>query len=506
MKNLSLLLFVAIILLSNCEKEDDKNFDPEVKTPVDYLDSLNPGLLSKTALNDFEESIKVSNIINTHDISINYMPDKEISVNSIENGLLKYEFSYTLEKDGQTVESAYEITDNSIIVVDSKHPLEFEKEYILTAKAVWKKKLSTQETWTNCDSSYNEKISLTILTNESLEDFVVDTSDILFQYPLNRQFNYLEEEYEIGYFKLISSKQKHLMSTKGLVKIQHVRSNSSYIADLEYNSELEVFEFELHAEFLENDNVYKISLFTNDTSDLIYSYFFKTSKYNSFTEKWGIIKTGFNGGWRDNVYNYDYPYSQIFSHVQKINMNIEGEILDFFETNQNRFNTSSMPLIQFETHVPSIWKNTADWKIYEWNTLSLERTNTDCKKYGFPPLRAIYFYFNKIYAIKLSDNSVNGEIEYPELPELGLLVWEVQNFMAYDAWTAYENALLIDESDRGEYQEIAASQYTDMDRLHLDFALGDDTYPLVDVYYVLPGINIETTVISNFQLHSKVSQ
>lgn len=483
----------------DCQSFYNEEFYQTIITSL-HPDLLSPDLLPKYALVEFRENELNCNIATSFKLGVNYLPQNEICIFRTGNGFLRYNLSYTLTGEDGEVEMEHEVINDSIIILNSKKPLISNKNYSLQIFAKWQKKIGINGIWEDCEDDYNEEISQNVITSLPLSELIITKSDFIFQYPLDRQFNYLEEEYPKGYFRLTNEKQKQLMLNNGIIKLLNVKTGIFNTIELVYNESLDVFEYELQSTFLENESVYEISLLITETEEVIYSYYFKTSKYNSFSEKWDMLKTCFFGPWRDNVYDDDYPYSGIANYLQKINVTIQQEILDYYEINSNRFSGSTMPLIQFETHVPEEWKTTAEWQIYSWNSLSYERQNTDCKKYGFPPLRAIYCLAADWWAVKLSDESISGNIEYPDMPWLGICVWEVQNFMKYDSWTAHINASEINENDRDENQNIAAGNYQNMDRLSLDFALGDDVYPLVNVYYILPGLKIETTKIDNFQL------
>lgn len=469
-----------------------------IKTSL-HPDSLNPNLLPKSALSNFSSSELSTDIVTPFTVKVNYLPQREIRVPQIKTGFLRYNLFYKLTGEEGDIEMDYEISNDSTLVLYSKKPLTYNKNYVLRVFAEWQKKIGNDGVWEDCGDKYKEEIFQYVVTNVTLNELILDKSDFIFQYPLDRQFNYLEEEYTKGYFRLTSDKQKQLMLNTYTINLRNVNTAVSNTLELIYNESLDVFEYELQPNFLENESVYEISLLS-ETTEVIYSYYFKTSKYNSFSEKWNMLKSCFEGKWREYAGFDGYPYSEVAPHVQNINVTIYEETLDYYESNKNRFSGPVMPLIQIETHVPQEWKRTAEWQIYTWSSLTYERQHTDCKKYGFPPLRAIYFLAPDRYTIKLSDQSITGNIEYPDMPSRGIMVWEVQNFMRYDASSASTFANAVNEYERDQYQDIAANNYQGMYRLYLDFALGDDVYPLVDVYYVLPGLKIETTKISDFQL------
>ena len=105
----------------------------------------------------------------------------------------------------------YEMSNDSTLILSSKEPLTFNKNYVLQVVADWQKKIENDGVWENCDDKYREEILQNVVTNIPLNELIISKSDFIFQYPLDRQFNYLEEEYTKGYFRLKSNKQKQLM-------------------------------------------------------------------------------------------------------------------------------------------------------------------------------------------------------------------------------------------------------------------------------------------------------
>lgn len=422
----------------DCEIEYNETISQTIITSLNP-DMLNPNLLPNHALKMFSSNELYINTVNPFFIKVNYLPQREINVTRIKTGFLRYNLTYALVGEEGEVKMDSEILNDSTIILNPEKPLEFDKIYTLNVFADWQKKIGTSGVWENCADEFKETISQKIVTNIALNELVINESDFIFQYPLDRQFNYLENEYTKGYFRLTNDKQKQLMLKNYKIKLLNVKTGIFNTIELSFNEQLNVFEYELQASFLDNNSVYKISLLT-EIDETIYSYYFKTSKYNSFTEKWEMLSACFEGKWRDNVSNDGYPYSNIAPSLQKINVTINDETLDYYEINSNKYLSAKMPLVQFETQVPEEWKTTAEWQIYSWSSLSYIRQNSDCKKYGFPPLRAIYYLFPDLYAVKLSDASLTGNIEYPNKPSRGIFVWEVQNFMQYDAWSASTNA------------------------------------------------------------------
>ncbi len=447
-------------------------------------------LLPKKALKNPGNSQINADLFYRPELKVNYVPESEVILpESDEDVYFKYDLTYQMNLNGNQVGLSQNIVSDSLIYLNCFGLLSPNKEYNLSVSIDWYVSQNNKVSWEKCNELFTETLAQKIVTGSTVtfSDTIVD-SDVDFMYPLNRQFNYLEEEYQKGYIKFKNIKaQKWFEMYNPVVEIKNVKTEITMHSLSSYNSTYDIFEYDLSAGFLSNNEVYKISFKDTVSSKIKYEYYFKTSKYNSFSEKWTVLKNSFDGKARD-------------ISLQIINVTINDEILDYYEILSNEHNSSSLSLIQFETHIPESWKSTADWLIYSQPSLEFQRKNATTKIFGFPPIRAIYYLAPDWYAIKLSDNSLNGTIVYPSEPWLGIFVWEVQNFMRADASSATTVAKTIPESERSNWQNIAAQDYPEMPRLWLDFALGGDTYPLLDVYYVLPGINIETTKITNIQL------
>lgn len=472
-----------------------------LKTATKTLEfDLYDHLLPKTAIKNSGNSQLNTDQFYRPYVQINYAPDKEIKLpESNENIYFKFQVISGLDQSGNKINVTQQVVGDSVMYLNYVGMLSPNTAYTLNASVKWYISKGTPFVWEECNDKFNETVTQKITTgaSTSLEGSLAD-SDVDFMYPLNRQFNYLKAEYEKGYIKFKNIKaQKWFEAHLPTVEIENVKTGIKTNSATTYNATYGIIEYDLKASFLNNNEVYRISFIDQVSSTKKYEYYFKTSQYNSFTEKWNVLKNIFKDKWRDyDISFYSYPYM----HVQGINVTIDnGEILDHYEVLTDPYKSETLSLIQFETHVPESWKNTVEWLIYSQPSLKLTRYYNTIK-FGFPPLRAIFFEASERWAIKLSNQSLTGSIEYPEMPWRGVFSWEVQNLMGKDATSAKMNAWSIPESDQTEWQKLAANDYPDIPRLYLDFALGGDTYPLLDVYYVLPGINKETTKIKDVQL------
>jgi len=326
--------------------------------------------------------------------------------------------------------------------------------------------------------------------------------DFAVTYPMNRQLNFLRKEYDKGYFILNGGYgQMKMFDRRIYVMIKDVlEEDFTGQEEIVYNPKLNVLEYWMPTNMLLPRRVYNVEIRDMATDQTLYEYFFATSKFDNFTEKWETLKDGFGSRFRRWINWHDYAHRH--------NMHYSEEVLDLYETEYNAIiyesvnnRPETMPLIQFETHVPESWKNTADWLIYEQPSLTFRRSSSWEKKYGFPPVRAIGFSATPVFLT--DEQCTTGNINISS-NSFGFF-WIVQGMTRWDASSASVNARITPEAQRTEWQNIAANNYPDLPRLDLDFVVvinnkRPDDYPPMDVFYVLPGINIETTIIRNFQL------
>ncbi|MCG8697742.1 MAG: hypothetical protein MI922_06785, partial [Bacteroidales bacterium] len=485
-------VFITLISLNSCQEEEP--VDSETKEKV----IITPLELSAPALKEFSTKSLTVDIFSSISLYLNYAPSKTLQV---ENGYLKYELKYWLQNGDKDIALNTSHISDSLVIIDSKELLSLGTSYTFRVQATWFYSVDTLIGWQPCSDEYIEEISQVIQSKSDIPGISLDSSDFITHYPLIRQYNFLPKEYDKGYLILQPRKHRHFLAVMDKVTITSLNENKSISSELSQNADLKIFEYSIPGNFLQNNAIYEVSVYANHSNNPVYSYHFKTSKYNSFTEKWEVIKNSFGGKWRDYISSDDLPYSTNSRHVQAINNTIYEENLDYYEGNSNRFNTSSMPLIQYETQVPYSWLNTVEWQIYQQPSLTFNRQITDCKKYGFPPVRAIYHIVNEKWSVKLNDKEIEtNSIQPPELPVLCIFVWEVQNFMRMDVASSISTSESIPIDDRTEWQNLAVDGYHNMPRLWLDFALGDDVYPKLDALYVLPGINVVTTRITDIQL------
>jgi hypothetical protein len=429
--------------------------------------------------------VKTVNITYTPRVSVNLPPERSIQFHG---NWFKYEIDYSMKQiSGTEIEIDHKIEGDSLISFSYSGFLENNQTYLFSIKAKWQVKRQGSDVWQACDAQHDETLTFELNTNGKTKNELISDAGVEYSYPVNRQFNFLKGEYNKGYIHFKEAGINNWFKNElPRVIIENVKSGAKLEVKAAYNSVYDMVEYPLDGAGLNNSEVYKVSFVDELDGTLRYGYYFKTSQYNTFKEKWEIVSNAVcKSGWaRRTIYDWGVSWN---SHAMQKNIMLDGEGFDDAE----QFNY----LIQYETHVPDSWKSTADWQVFFEPSLQFESKDfNDIKsKYGFPPLRGIWM-FNSI-PLRLSDSSLNGEIVYPKRSEY-VLMWLVQNYFYKYAYDAGVESKKIPESARTDWQQKAALGYTGMPRLWLDFVFqANDVCPLVNVYYVLPGIKIETTVI-----------
>lgn len=445
---------------------------------------------------------EVEKSVNTHvfytpQTKVNYLPNEVVEEQykyEIESTMDNFVFSPYVEENDKTIDYNYEGI------------LQSNENYVFTAKAKWYR--LENNSWIKCADALDEIVTQNITTSE-LADTKWNADEIAFSYPLDRQFNFLSKEYSKGYIKPSATLLKQYKSNLPYIELNKVNSQlKKQLDNISYNEKLNIFEYDLPQNYFEPENIYLISFKDRTTDALLYSYYFKTSKFDNFTEKWESLRKSIDGKWR-------YPetiddHSLVVSHTQRINMQELEEVVDVYETASanfaNKFSLKTRPLIQFNSHVLPEWKNTMNWYIYSQPSLTFDRKQDPLNLYSFPPTDAIYLNTNSP-APTLSDNScLTGDIDFNPKDNGGVFVWSVKCTSDFDVFSAISHAYSIKEEKRTDAQKkLASYEYypfsgpLDPPRIEIDMALGGDEYPLMDVYYVLPGLGIKTTTISNVQ-------
>ena len=485
------------------ENEEYRNWDvAETKETTLKLKLLNQ-LRSDEALKEDLQIPQETSIYYVPSFELNYLPDNEFLLQSINDSetKIKYKLIVELNNEKGKVESNINYRGDSIAFLEYDGTLTPNSKYTIKVKTNWYLKEEESENWALCADFLNSELVFEFNTESYVGiDDLIQVEDIDFIYPLDRQFNYLEKEYEKGYFRL---RDLELMKRVALapfdVTIRNVVTKEVYQTTTTYNKDLDILEYPLPASFLENEQVYQVKFYREVRPDKYYEYYFKTSSYNTFLEKWEEFKYSFTNSWKARA---DYPNVDK-SHglyVQCYNITCNTEGFDLYEV-ERFLEKNIQPLVQFESTVLQSWQSKVEWQIYSEPSLKFNRYNSLYTKYSYPPLDAIYIVGGEPYSIKLSDSSIGGNIEYPSTPFLSSFRWEVLSLMKYDAIVASWNASDTPEGQRTEWQQLAVDYYPDLPRLEIDIVFSNDKLPPFDILYIIPGIGLKTTRIESFEIN-----
>lgn len=276
---------------------------------------------------------------NTFMLRTDYLIDTPINTNPYAQVQLFIDLVSIKDKQGQLVDIEY-VADNNLIIITANKPLLYEQKYNLDVILGFKMKTADSD-WIDI----GKKISLK--TNYETS-FIYNESDFLleYSYPALNQYHFLKEEYPKGYVrfsKMPEAINQELKRKENTFFVRISKNNSEYYVDeyCTYSSDSLYFEYNMPSDFLENEEVYAISLYSLSSKGQqtkYYTYFFRTSKFNNASSKF-------------NDYTNVKSYLEIASggHIQTVYIYPVTELLDYWELQSEqsvpRHNTG---LIQME--------------------------------------------------------------------------------------------------------------------------------------------------------------
>ena len=152
------------------------------------------------------------------------------------------------------------------------------------------------------------------------------TSDFVFcEYPLTRQYNFLKDEYGYGYIKTYV-KPDFLMQRSLSAVITKPGTDEEFTSLITYDEDLEILKYPMPS--LQNNTIYRID-YLMEKDGILQSFFrsnyFKTSRFNTFSDKIGNILEGDH-----RVVLYILPSSAVSMSAVDYDAS-GGELLDFYE-------------------------------------------------------------------------------------------------------------------------------------------------------------------------------
>lgn len=253
-------------------------------------------------------------------------------------------------------------------------------------------------------------------TTGELPGNTIDAQDILYQYPIDRQLNYLPEEYKQGYI-MLSYNYKNIFDntsdddkkivikslsdanfTEKTTKYTVTESHEVVAQDIEINYSLENIQFNKH-------QIYSLDFYCKD--NIIYTMYFRTSKYpNAKTKLENFVVNG-----KANILLHDHPV------LGDMLSNIDNMEFDLFEIPlEDRSQTS---LIALKADLDNCeWYQNSIYKLL-YNSYPLDLSYVRSYK-EYPPVDAMFINNSEIlYQGYLSDNDIENKNTEKELDPLG---------------------------------------------------------------------------------------
>ncbi len=119
----------------------------------------------------------------------------------------------------------------------------------------------------------------------------IEQSNVEYSYPFDKQYHFLQGEYDKGFIKLILPQNELFENAKteetSPFKLS-ITNNTGYTYEsvATYNSNEQTVNYSMPSN-LDNESIYKLQILNSNNSDskIIYEIYFRTSAYNTFEEK-----------------------------------------------------------------------------------------------------------------------------------------------------------------------------------------------------------------------------
>ena len=304
--------------------------------------------------------------------------------------------------------SNYQSISSQIVYGASKDSLGFALVNLLDASGGYKMKMKyhievkdkNSETFKILKKDgvpYYNRVASSFYT--SSEPLAIDTSYIEYAYPSPYQYHFLKNETARGVLKLklkSKSSASGIMSINSTVSIFKVRfsntSGQSWVSNVTHTPGERKFVFQIPTSELENQKIYKIEyiVVSGGTETVFLSYHFRTSRFNTFAEKFNTI----NGLWDGQRYDSGIELARFFKMAENFDI-AEGRKCN--------------GLVRFE----AISNSSKFFNLFDWfyngvksSQCILQRQNSD-KLIMIPPLNAIILDQTKLSNL-LSEQQINS--------------------------------------------------------------------------------------------------
>lgn len=303
------------------------------------------------------------------------------------------------------------------------------------------------------------------------------------EYPLERQYNFLQDEYEYGFIKTFV-KPDFVLEEQPKVSLINMLSNELIEVQMVYDEVLGILKYDMPQ--LENNTIYRIDYLRGNNQVFFRSNYFKTSSYNRFTEK---IENYFEG-------EFEYHKWQEAPHIYSLTVNQFGgcnELFDYYEqvlpsgidytSDFEKFDYPKVVSIEIDTMRFDL--NVFGYNLAEEFGWKIERRPTDY--IGFKPIRDFGFFKNinkegSFYTyndVLLSDDEIDSKSPSGLRADDYLFTTLVQDVIYHD-WLEFRYPALNGGRSDARIDSLL-SQNNPGTELY-----GDYPYKM---RYIIPGIN-----------------
>jgi hypothetical protein len=430
------------------------------------------------------------------------------------------EFSVKYKDTGQSASGKDKYSsDGTVYMLTPDEPFESQKEVEVYAKVGFKKKINNNWIYVNGDngSPVFEDKSATFHTGDRPKEILPE--HVKYTYPIDRQYNFYANEYKKGYV-LVSQNYAYLFSTEKPEGFdQKIRisdgNGSSFEKPFTYKANSAGNDIRLEIDFsmdqiaLAPEKIYKLAIVnipqatnvdikSNITSVTtaaegvaeveitkqqatetlaqlsekeIYALHFKSSRYNTFSEKVKAFEKP-SEGWRD--------YVEPFVHYIKTNLK-EPELFDSYEIQGLN---GEQKLVRFAAQVNQTnWYNQSFYK-------EMYQTQT----YVTAPVQQVEILTGTPEKL-LTDDEMNMGMP-SEFNTQGIFRYALPHWCARDFFAAKQN--IAQRALRGQVTQ----QEVELMNTNFPPVVLKGDYP-VEVSYVLPGREIKTSSV-NIKMYNPV--
>ncbi|MBN1416052.1 MAG: hypothetical protein JW973_13200 [Bacteroidales bacterium] len=311
------------------------------------------------------------------------------------------------------------------------------------------------------------------------------------EYPLYRQYNFLQDEYNYGYIKTYV-KPDFLLDKKLIVTITGIGTEESYASDVEYDDALGILKYPMPP--LQNNAIYRIDYIMNKDGTLQKFYrsnYFKTSRFNSFSDKIGDVLEG-----EHRITSWFLPNNVVELSAGDYLLS-EGELLDYYE--------QVLP-----STVSDDLHNAEAYDFPKLVNVQLDTIRTDLNKYGYSLARNLGYSVNRpdeyIGYVPVNDilHFISCNKDYAGYPDIMLSDEEIENEVS----RTYELSYYVLKTCLGTYVNedlnyFKNQAYNDFERKDytgviaiMNINWSDAEFYSKKFYYYLryrlPGINVVT--------------